>query len=58
MPKKIPFLNRDSKEVFLKQNNQIKTKAVITDVYTAWIKGGLTFRDMTFKDICKKLERH
>lgn len=43
---------------FSKINNQIKTKAVVTDVYTAWIKGGLTFRDMTFKDISKKLERH
>lgn len=43
---------------FSKINNQIKTKAVVTEVYTAWIKGGLTFRDMTFKDISKKLERH
>jgi hypothetical protein len=43
---------------FSKINNQIKTKAVVTDVYTAWIKGGLTFREMTFKDISKKLERH
>ena len=43
---------------FSKIDNQIKTKAVVTDVYTAWIKGGLTFRDMTFKDISKKLERH
>lgn len=43
---------------FSKSDNQIKTKAVITDNYTAWINGGLTFRDMTFKDISKKLERH
>jgi transmembrane sensor len=43
---------------FSKTTNQIKTKAVVTDVYTAWIKGGLTFRDMAFKDITKKLERH
>jgi len=43
---------------FSKTDNQIKTKAVVTDVYTAWIKGGLTFREMTFKDISKKLERH
>jgi transmembrane sensor len=43
---------------FSKTDNQIKTKAVVTDVYTAWIKGGLTFRDMSFKDISKKLERH
>lgn len=43
---------------YSKINNHIKTKAVVTDVYTAWIKGGLTFRDMTFRDISKKLERH
>jgi hypothetical protein len=43
---------------YSKTDNQIKTKAVVTDVYTAWIKGGLTFREMTFKDISKKLERH
>lgn len=43
---------------FSKIDNRIKTKAVVTDVYTAWIKGGLNFRDMTFKDISKKLERH
>jgi hypothetical protein len=43
---------------FSKTDNQIRTKAVVTDVYTAWIKGGLTFREMTFKDISKKLERH
>jgi transmembrane sensor len=43
---------------FSKNTNKIMTKAVITDVYTAWIKGGLTFRDMTFRDISKKLERH
>lgn len=43
---------------FSKTDNQIKTKVVVTDVYTAWIKGGLTFREMTFKDISKKLERH
>jgi len=43
---------------FSKTDHQIKTKAVVTDVYTAWIKGGLTFREMTFKDISKKLERH
>jgi transmembrane sensor len=43
---------------FSKTDNQIKTKAVVTDAYTAWTKGGLTFREMTFKDISKKLERH
>ena len=40
---------------FSKTDNHISTKAVVTDVYTSWIKGGLTFREMTFRDISKKL---
>ena len=42
---------------FNKQNATISTKAVITDIYTSWINGGLTFRNMTFKNIITKLER-
>ena len=42
---------------FNKQNNVIFTKPVITDIYTSWINGGLTFRNMTFKNIITKLER-
>lgn len=57
-PKKNTVLKPGYKGSFSKTDNQIKTKAVVTDVYTAWIKGGLTFREMTFKDISKKLERH
>jgi hypothetical protein len=57
-PEKNTILKPGFKGSFSKADNQIKTKAVVTDVYTAWIKGGLTFRDMTFKDITKKLERH
>jgi ferric-dicitrate binding protein FerR (iron transport regulator) len=43
---------------FTKANSKITTKAVSTQVYTAWIKGELVFRNMSFKNICKKLERH
>ncbi|TDD93548.1 FecR family protein [Flavobacterium cellulosilyticum] len=43
---------------FSKSSSQITTKEVVTDVYTSWIKGGLTFRDMSFKEMSKKLERH
>lgn len=43
---------------YSKKDNQITTKAVLTDAYTSWIKGGLNFRDMAFKNIAKKLERH
>ncbi|MEN2398272.1 FecR domain-containing protein [Flavobacterium sp. MC2016-06] len=42
---------------FNKANESIFTKAVITDIYTSWINGGLTFRNMTFKNIITKLER-
>ena len=42
---------------FNKKDNHIDTKPVITDAYTSWIKGGLTFRNMSFKNITKKLER-
>ncbi|WP_264535850.1 FecR family protein [Flavobacterium sp. N1736] len=42
---------------FNKENATIITKPVITDIYTSWINGGLTFRNMTFKNIITKLER-
>lgn len=42
---------------FNRENTQISTKPVITDIYTSWINGGLTFRNMTFKNIITKLER-
>lgn len=40
------------------QSGEISTKPVITDVYTSWIHGGLVFRNMTFGNILKKMERH
>lgn len=40
-----------------RENATIMTKPVITDIYTSWINGGLTFRNMTFKNIITKLER-
>lgn len=43
---------------FNKKNKQIKTKPVIASIYTSWIYGELVFRDMTFQNILKKLERH
>jgi ferric-dicitrate binding protein FerR (iron transport regulator) len=42
---------------FNRENATIMTKPVITDIYTSWINGGLTFRNMTFKNIITKLER-
>lgn len=42
---------------FNRENATIKAKPVLTDIYTSWINGGLTFRNMTFKNIITKLER-
>nr|WP_299071030.1 FecR domain-containing protein [uncultured Allomuricauda sp.] len=41
-----------------KSTEQISTEEVITDIYTSWMKGELVFRNMSFKNIMKKLERH
>lgn len=39
-------------------NNSIQTKPVITSIYTAWVNGELVFRNMTFDNIMKKMQRH
>ncbi|MCM4174126.1 FecR family protein [Arenibacter sp. TNZ] len=36
----------------------ITTEPVITSIYTSWVQGVLVFRNMTFENILKKLERH
>ena len=36
----------------------ITTEEVVTSIYTSWVKGVLVFRNMTFENILKKLERH
>ena len=46
------------KASFDKEDQQITTTEVVTGIYTAWMKGELVFRNMTFKNIMKKLERH
>lgn len=43
---------------FNKTNNKIDTKSVDPSIYISWMKGDLTFKNMTFKNIMKKLERH
>ncbi|TRW27476.1 DUF4974 domain-containing protein [Flavobacterium zepuense] len=43
---------------FAKKDSSIDVKSVSTDVYTSWIYGELYFRNMSFKNIAKKLERH
>ncbi|WP_276166444.1 FecR family protein [Zobellia alginiliquefaciens] len=36
----------------------ISTEPVVTGIYTSWVQGVLVFRNMSFEDILKKLERH
>src|SRR5690606_37757495 len=45
------------KASFDKKHKTITSQAVPTSVYTSWINGELVFRNMTFEDILKKLER-
>ncbi|MFG6685768.1 FecR family protein [Mariniflexile sp. HNIBRBA6329] len=40
-----------------KENLNISTAKVNTLIYTSWRQGGLFFRNMTFKNIAKKIER-
>lgn len=41
-----------------KEAKQISTEKVNTEIYTQWMKGGLVFRNSSFENISKKLERH
>lgn len=43
---------------FNKSDKQISSKTVDPEIYTGWIRGELIFRNMKFKNILKKLERH
>ncbi|TDT46921.1 FecR protein [Maribacter spongiicola] len=36
----------------------ISKETVVTSIYTSWVQGVLVFRNMSFEDILKKLERH
>jgi len=40
------------------KTNQTKVENVLTEVYTSWMNGELVFRNMSFENIAKKLERH
>ncbi|GAA4302540.1 FecR family protein [Aestuariibaculum suncheonense] len=47
-----------TKGVFNKELGSIETSTVNTDLYTAWMHGELVFRNTSFNDILKKIERH
>tara|TARA_B100000678_G_scaffold234295_1_gene203502 strand:- start:9003 stop:10133 length:1131 start_codon:yes stop_codon:yes gene_type:complete len=44
--------------VLEKESNVISKTSVIPGIYTSWMSGQLVFREMPFKNIIKKLERH
>ena len=50
--------NYDPQGSFNKKNSLITTDSVITSLYTSWMNGELIFRNMSFGNIVKKLERH
>ena len=41
-----------------KNANSISTEKVNIEIYTQWMEGGLVFRNSSFENISKKLERH
>jgi hypothetical protein len=54
---KSTILQPGFKGSFDKKDSSISTKSVDTEVYTAWVDGELYLRNMSFENICKKLER-
>lgn len=55
---KSDLLKPGFKGSYNKQTKKIRKDTVITSVYTSWLTGDLVFRNMTFDNILKKLERH
>lgn len=51
------YLTPGFKGSLVKDETPIKTEQVNTDYYTAWVKGSLVFKNASFADIIKKLER-
>ncbi|WP_236975200.1 FecR family protein [Membranihabitans maritimus] len=45
------------KASFSKEENTVSKQEVATSIYTSWTRGELVFRNMTFEDILKKMER-
>lgn len=43
---------------YSKEGKVFSKKQVATPVYTSWMQGQLVFRDITFENMLKKLERH
>lgn len=56
--KKATVLTPGTKGSFDKNDSNITTQQVNTEIYTTWMQGGLFFRNMKFSNIVKKMERH
>jgi len=52
------ILEPGSKASLDRETLDLSKEEVITDIYTSWMNGELEFRNMSFKNILKKLERH
>ncbi|MCK0147278.1 DUF4974 domain-containing protein [Arenibacter sp. F26102] len=57
-PQNAVLLEPGFKGSFNKKNSLITKDSVITSLYTSWMNGELIFRNMSFNNIVKKLERH
>jgi transmembrane sensor len=56
--KKEVFLSPGYKGTFTKDDKTISNEKVNTSLYTSWMSGNLVFRQESFENIIKKLERH
>ncbi|WP_236970891.1 FecR family protein [Membranihabitans marinus] len=52
------ILKSGEKGSFDKENKDVFIRPVSTNIYTSWVQGELLFRNMTFEDMLKKMERH
>lgn len=52
------FLTPGYKATFAKEDKTISNEKVNTSLYTSWMNGNLVFRNESFENIIKKLERH
>lgn len=57
-PTKCTILKPGFQAKHSKKTKQTKVENVLTAVYTSWMNGELVFRNMSFENIAKKLERH
>lgn len=57
-PKKANVLEPGYKAAWDKFHEKIELEQVDTDIYTGWVNGKLVLKEMSFKNIVPKLQRH